>query len=150
MPAEQVAPLPKSGRNSSRSCAGLAPWLPCPIRHQRLAAERSGLWAHGLIRFQSQHLDRRLGELEGAVIGEQRITAPVDSRRQMDRIRRLQAGGSAQFRGPLHHLRMQGHHAAIGEKAAVDEVFSEGVGEQADLIQPCAADRPGIPCAPDR
>ena len=55
------------------------------------AAEKSGLWAQGLIRFQSQHLDRRLGELESAVIGEKRITAPVRRGSQMDRICRLQA-----------------------------------------------------------
>jgi len=69
---------------------------------------------------------RNLKELEGAVIGEQRITAPVHRGSQMDRIRRLQAGGSAQLRGSLHHLRMQRHHAAVGEKAAE--------GEETDLI----------------
>ncbi len=38
----------------------------------------------------------------------------------------LESGASPQFRRPLHHLRMQGHHAAVGEEAAERQ--------QADLI----------------
>jgi hypothetical protein len=79
-----------------------------------------------LIRYESQHLDRGLGQLEGAVIGKQCIAAPVRRSSQMDRIRCLQPGGGQQLRRPLHHLWMQGHHAAVGEEAAERQ--------QADLI----------------
>jgi hypothetical protein len=49
-------------------------------------AQMSGRRAAGLIRYESQHLDRGLGQLEGAVIGEQCIAAPVHRGSQMDRI----------------------------------------------------------------
>jgi hypothetical protein len=49
----------------------------------------SGLWVEGLIRFKPQHLDRCLEELEGAVIGHQRIATPVHRGSQMDCIRCL-------------------------------------------------------------
>ena len=86
----------------------------------------SGLWVEGLIRFKSQHLDRCLEELEGAVIGHQRIATPVHRGSEMDCIRSLETGGGSQHSCSLHHLRMKGHHNAVGEEAAE--------GELADLI----------------
>ena len=89
-------------------------------------AQMSGRGGAGQIRYESQHLDRGLEQLEGAVIGEQCIAVPEHRGSQMDRICYLQPGGGQQLRRPLHHFWMQGHHAAVGEEAAERQ--------QADLI----------------
>jgi hypothetical protein len=47
VPVEQLAPLSTSGCRSSRSCAGLAPWLPCPNRLQWLLLPGSHLCLSG-------------------------------------------------------------------------------------------------------
>ena len=57
-----------AGAPSGLRSLSLLPW-----------AQVSGRRDAGLIRYETQHLDRCLGELEGAVIGEQRIAAPVHS-----------------------------------------------------------------------
>jgi hypothetical protein len=48
----------------------------------------------------------------------------------MDCIRSLETGGGSQHSCSLHHLRMKGHHNAVGEEAAEGELADRITGAQ--------------------